>query len=170
VPGSGAWPAPPPLSARTASLSACLSLALLYSARRAAASARVVVFQAGADVAAHYIPMNNAVAAAAARRVLIDACVLGAAPSVFLQQAAQGTGARCAHPPARQHAALAPFLSELLLADAAVRARLLAPPAHDVNLRAHCFCHQRAQSLARLCTTCLSVWCESRALKCETCG
>lgn len=166
------WPESPQLSDKLSSFSSCLTLALLHGAQHAGvggARMRIIVFQAGADVAAHYIPVNNAVSAAAARGVLIDGCVLGTGASVFLQQAAQSTRGRYAHPPAAQHAALSPYLSELFLADASVRALLLQPPPHSVNLRAHCFCHKRPQSLAWLCTTCLSVWCENTG-RCDTCG
>ena len=164
------WPESPQFSEKTPSLSACLSLAILYAAQRTSiGGARIVIFQTGADIAAHYIPINNAVSAAAARGILIDACVLGTGASVFLQQAAQSTRGRYAHPPASQHAALSPYFSELFLADASVRSLLLQPPAHSVNLRAHCFCHKRSQSLAWLCTTCLSVWCSNTG-RCDTCG
>ena len=164
------WPESPPFSERTPSLSACLSLATLNAIQRTrVGGARLLIFQIGTDIAAHYIPINNAVSAASARGILIDACVLGTGASVFLQQAAQSTGGRYAHPHAKLHSGLSPYFSELFLADASVRSLLLQPPSHSVNLRAHCFCHKKPQSIAWLCTTCLSVWCENTG-QCDTCG
>lgn len=167
-------------SERTPSLTACLALGMCYALKSlgegiggagdsgAGGGARFVIFQAGADAPAHYVSFNNCVSAAAARKILIDSCVMGSAQSVFLQQAAQATSAQHLHPHESAHAGLLEELIVRLLNDAATRGQLLLPPAHSVSHLAHCFCHQRATALGWLCISCLSVWCTDGP--CATCG
>jgi len=170
------------LDARTCTLGSCLALALCFAGRQrregAAAGrplpARLCVFQASPDVPAHYISVVNAVYSALRMSVPVDSCVVGAAPSVFLQQAAYLTQGLHVAPDAAPAAAhwqnLLQFLVTLLLPSRRAReAELLLPLRRNVNLRAHCFCHRQHRSLAWLCYVCLSVWCRETEA-CATCG
>ena len=136
--------------------------------------ARLCVFQASPDVPAHYVSVVNAAYCALRMGVPVDSCAVGAAPSVFLQQAAyltQGLHVAPDAAAAAQHFQnLLQFLVTLLLPSRRAReGELLLPLRRNVNLRAHCFCHQRHRSLAWLCHVCLSVWCKEQS-ECATCG
>jgi len=170
------------LDARTPTLGSCLALALCFAGRQrregAAAGrqlpARLCVFQASADVPAHYVGVVNAVYSALRMGVPVDSCAVGGLPSVFLQQAAYLTQGLHVAPDAAAAAAHFPnllqFLVSLLLPSRRAReTELLLPLRRNVNLRAHCFCHQRHKSLAWLCYVCLSVWCRESE-QCATCG
>jgi transcription initiation factor TFIIH subunit 3 len=127
------------------------------------------VFSVSEDIASQYIPVNNCVFSAANRGFMIDACVLGPTPSIFLQQAAQQTGGQYCTPTISQHSSLLEYFIGLLLPHAALRRILLLPPAKAVTLRAHCFCHKEFRSMGFLCPTCLAVWCKD-FLTCPCCG
>ena len=179
------------------SLAACLSLAVCHQAKlqRTALGgvrARILVLQAAPDVPGDYIAVINAVYSAQRGGVVVDSVLLasgggsgsggkppassgaGGAPppptaSVFLQQASYLTNGTHSHPAAEQHANLLAYLVFLYGADAAERAKLLLPPAHNVDLRAHCFCHRQHRTSAWVCSTCLSIYC-AHAEVCAMCG
>lgn len=162
------------LDGRFASLPSVLAQGVCYIHRvrklRPRLRARILVFQAGPDLPSQYIPLINVAYSCQRHNIPLDSCLLGAVPSVLLQQAAHLTAGQHCAPEAKQHAGLLQYLLTLLLPDAALRStRLLMPPQHDVNLRAHCFCHKAHKTTAWLCTTCLSIWCAAHAV-CPTCG
>jgi hypothetical protein len=82
-------------------LAAGLSRALCYANRllprygastRHKAKPRILSLLAGADTPLQYIPVMNCIFAAQHAGVALDACILGAADSAFMQQAAHITG------------------------------------------------------------------------------
>lgn len=82
-------------------LAAGLSRALCYTSRllpryaastRHKAKPRILSLLAGADTPLQYIPVMNCIFAAQHAGVALDACILGAADSAFMQQAAHITG------------------------------------------------------------------------------
>lgn len=169
---------------RYASLSSCVSLALLHLNRQRASRhaggqggggggghfrGRLIVFQAGPDIPAQYISLINSTYSCQRLGVVLDSVVLCEAPSVLLQQAAHLTGGLHLHPAVQHHAHLLQYILTLLLPDALSRRDMRLPPSHGVDMRAHCFCHKRHVTQAWLCTICLSVWCHKMA-RCPTCG
>jgi hypothetical protein len=169
-------PLPPPLSPQLSSLTSCLALALCgLSARAGAPSApsgtRVLCLHGSADLLGQYIAFNNAARCAHHAGILIDSVVLGATPSVFLQQAAHQTGGMYLQPPLDMHKGLLQYLHHLVLPPGAHRSQVLLPPRTSVNLRAHCLCHRRFCDTALMCTTCLSLWCDQPASgQCPACS
>jgi Transcription factor Tfb4 len=183
------------ISKRHNSLAACLSLALCYNQTQKrihtskgglAASAggatggggdsgplrtRIIVFSAGPDRAVHYASTINAIFSAQRFGIPIDAVVLGDSPSSVLQQACDLTKGIYSHPSLETHNnnLLYQFLVNTHLPDAATREFLLPPPAHSVDLRASCFCHRKHVSLSYVCSVCLSIWCNPKAI-CPVCG
>jgi hypothetical protein len=101
--------------------------------------------------------------------VLLSAPDVGPKHSVFLEQAAHLTGGLHTHPRPEDHASLLAYLAFLYLGGTAERQRLLLPPAQSVDLRAHCFCHRQHQTVAWVCTVCLSIFCKYSEV-CATCG
>jgi len=132
---------------------------------------RIIVFQASPDNAAQYIQVINVFCSAARYSIPIDSVLLGTSASIFLQQAASLTNAQHLRPdPAVGHfAGFYQYLITLLLPDIRTRQDLLLPPQNDVDLRAHCFCHQQHVTTAWLCFVCLSIWCKQLDI-CRTCG
>jgi len=178
--GDGSYSAPaspalPPLSRSLASLTSCLNLALCsLNARRGAlagspASTRLVCFHSSPDPLGQYIAFNNGARSAHHMGVVIDSVVLGAMPSVFLQQAAHQTGGLYLHPATELHKGLLHYFLHLLLPPAELRTEIHLPPRTSVNLKAHCLCHKRFCETAFMCTTCLSLWCQASAV-CPACS
>lgn len=168
--------AEPDVNTRYGSLGSCLSLALCYAHKQRKSnpklSCRIIVFQASSDVPAQYISVINGVYSAQRLGIPIDSCLLNSKErSVFLQQAAYLTAGQHLRPDpaAGHHASLLQYFIMLLLPDARTRSDMLLPPQHDVNLRAHCFCHKEHKSVAWLCYVCLSIWCKAEPV-CPTCG
>ncbi|WIA15471.1 hypothetical protein OEZ85_002111 [Tetradesmus obliquus] len=112
-------------------LAAGLSRALCYTSRllpryaastRHKAKPRILSLLAGADTPLQYIPVMNCIFAAQHAGVALDACILGAADSAFMQQAAHITGGVYLRP--HQPAALLQYLLGVFSADTATRASL----------------------------------------------
>jgi len=179
------------IGTRLCSMAACLCAAVCHINRRRVTaprhSSRVLVFQAGSDVAADYIALVNAIYTCVRLDVPIDSVNLAYSPptkslrdsssdlqppshALVLQQAALVSGGRHSTPNPRQRAALLEFLLTVCLPDNAARSTsLLLPLSAGADLRAHCFCHAQQQSLGWVCPVCLAVWC-SFAERCGTCG
>jgi len=165
---------PPSALLRTSPLSGALSRALCYlqRAQRGAAGAaalapRILALSGGSDTAGQYVPMMNAIFAAQSAGVPLDACLLGAGESAYLQQAASLTGGLYLRPP--RPAALLQYLLSVFAVDPAARAQLRLPQSRGVDFRASCFCHKRPVDVGLVCSVCLSIYCADCAA-CSTCG
>ena len=164
------------------SMAACISLAVCYQSKQRqqfgpGLHSRILLFQAAPDIPADYIAVINAVYSAQRSGVVIDSVMLSAPtaagaeapPSVFLQQASYLTGGHHAHPGPDQHRNLLAYLIFLFSSDSLERQKLLLPPPHNVDLRAHCFCHRQHRTIAWVCSTCLSIYC-AYSESCAMCG
>eukprot|EP00898_Chlorokybus_atmophyticus_P006093 jgi/Chlat1/6485/Chrsp45S05978 len=165
--------AKPPEDGGNASLvSGALSLALCYIHKASLgppphAHARILVLQGSPDHPPQYIAVMNSIFSAQRSGVPVDACVLGASDSPFLQQAAHITGGVYARP--RRPAALLQYLMTIFGADAFSRQFLQLPKPTGVDFCASCFCHKRPIDLGYVCSVCLSIFCQP-SKECSTCG
>jgi transcription initiation factor TFIIH subunit 3 len=168
---AGAVPASAPRRRGPSPLSGALSraLCLIQRATRAPAALapRILCLHGSADHPAQYVAMMNAIFSAQAGHVPIDACLLGAAESPFLQQAASLTGGVYLRP--ARPAALLQYLLSVFAADAGSRSALALPQPRGVDFRASCFCHKRPVDVGYVCSVCLSIFCAVCA-ECSTCG
>lgn len=129
---------------------------------------RIVVISVSDSEPSQYIPMMNAVFAAAHAQVAIDTLALSGDPT-FLQQACfntNGTFLKASNPQG-----LLTYLMFGLIADTEARESLI-PPTHDtVDFRAACFCHGKVVDTGFVCSICLSIFCElPENAECLTCG
>ncbi|CAL8466549.1 g6085 [Coccomyxa elongata] len=165
-------------SARPAVLAGALSraLCLINKAQvgnggtgggRAPGRARLLVLKGSPDATEQYISVMNAIFAAQKVEVVIDACMLGAHDSAFLQQAAHLTDGVYLRP--KHKGALLQYLLTVFCGDAFSRSFLELPRPAGVDFRAACFCHRRAIDLGYVCSVCLSIFCEN-VTDCSTCG
>jgi transcription factor TFB4 len=173
-------------SSRLTSLAACLCAAIcrhnrIHSSHPTHRS-RILVLQAGPDVATDYTATMNAVYSCQRLGVPIDSVDIfgptsapGARSSateklLVLQQASHISGGIHGAPTSTQRSSLLEYLVAAFLPDASLRRfPLLLPPAAGADLRAHCFCHSKQQSVAWICSVCLAVWCELNR-ECAACG
>lgn len=135
--------------------------------QRRGAPPRLLCLKAAPDSPPQYLASMNAAFSAQRCGVVVDACVLGAGHSAFLQQAAHLTGGVYVRP--ARPAALLQYLLAVFLASPAERQWLALPAATPVDLRASCFCHRRPVDIGYACSVCLSVFCQ-RGPECATCG
>lgn len=113
----------------------------------------------------------NAIFAAQASGVALDALVLGASDSAFLQQATHQTGGLYMR--ATEAAGMLEYLLGAFSADTATRESLsISGSSQVVDLRASCFCHKQVIDQGYICSVCLSIFCKAnmKATKCLTCG
>ena len=152
-------------------LSGALSRALCYVQRATRGPSplqpRLLCLHGSADAPAQYVAVMNAIFCAQSASVPIDACLLGATESPFLQQAASLTGGVYLRPP--RPAALLQYLLAVFAADGASRAALRLPAPRGVDFRASCFCHKRPVDTGYVCSVCLSIFC-ALVPECSTCG
>ncbi|EIE26291.1 transcription factor Tfb4 [Coccomyxa subellipsoidea C-169] len=162
--------------ARPAVLAGALSRALCLINKAQLASAggsrtrkqpRLLCLKGSPDATEQYISVMNAIFAAQRCEVVIDACMLGASDSAFLQQAAHLTNGIYLRP--KHKDALLQYLLTIFCGDAFSRSFLQLPRPIGVDFRAACFCHRRAIDLGYVCSVCLSIFCES-ITECSTCG
>ncbi|KAK9916655.1 hypothetical protein WJX75_005410 [Coccomyxa subellipsoidea] len=163
-------------SARPAVLAGALSraLCLIHKAQlsdggssRTRKQPRLLCLKGSPDATEQYISVMNAIFAAQRCEVVIDACMIGASDSVFLQQAAHLTNGIYLRP--KHKGALLQYLLTLFCGDAFSRSFLQLPRPIGVDFRAACFCHRRAIDLGYVCSVCLSIFCEN-VTECSTCG
>ncbi|EJP61268.1 transcription factor tfb4 [Beauveria bassiana ARSEF 2860] len=148
--------------------------ALLDAAQASGATApppmkgRILVLSVSDSESAQYIPIMNAVFAAAHSHVAIDTLAL-AGDATFLQQACFGTGGvflRAANPQG-----LLAYLMFGMIADSEAREALVAPAHDTVDFRAACFCHGNVVDTGFVCSICLSIFCDlPENAECLTCG
>jgi transcription initiation factor TFIIH subunit 3 len=113
----------------------------------------------------------NAIFAAQASGVALDALVLGPSDSAFLQQAAHLTGGLYMR--ATEAAGMLEYLLGAFSADTATREALsITSSSQAVDYRASCFCHKQIIDTGYICSVCLSIFCKAnmKAVKCLTCG
>lgn len=119
------------------------------------------------DAPMQYIPVMNAIFSAQRADVTIDALLLAALDSSFLQQAAHLTGGLYFKPPNGQ--ALLSYMLNYFACDTHTRSQLDVAQSLGVDFRASCFCHKFIIETGFVCSVCLSIFCQpSRA--CSTCG
>jgi len=151
-------------------LSGALSLALCYinriSKENRFIKPRILVLQISPDVSSQYIPVMNCIFSAQKKSVPVDACMLTNNDSTFLQQASHITGGIFIKP-AHQDGLLQ-YLLSCFLADRFTRCYLNMPTQNRVDYRASCFCHKKVIDVGFVCSVCLSIFCELRAV-CSTC-
>lgn len=128
---------------------------------------RILVIQKSLDVSEHYIAIMNGIFSAQKKNVAVDACILTAEHSSFLQQAAYLTGGIYYKP--SDFSGLLQYLISIYLPDPSLRKLLKLPSQDSVDFRAMCFCHREVISTAYVCPVCLSLFCEFRPI-CSTCG
>eukprot|EP00656_Telonema_subtile_P009745 TRINITY_DN14603_c0_g1_i2.p1 TRINITY_DN14603_c0_g1~~TRINITY_DN14603_c0_g1_i2.p1 ORF type:complete len:221 (+),score=42.42 TRINITY_DN14603_c0_g1_i2:179-841(+) len=160
------------VSGDTPKLSSALATALCYLNAGTSANnqiePRLLVVQASDDTPAQYISMMNCIFAAQRMEAYIDACVLGAKESVFLQQAChitQGVYWRVSH----KDKALLQYLLTAFLPGRATRSILQLPQPETIDLRAMCFDTKTVVDLAHVCSVCLSIFSQDLPT-CATCG
>ncbi len=128
---------------------------------------RVLCMLGSPDASMQYIPVMNAIFSAQRAEVVVDAVVLAAEDSSFLQQAAHLTGGLYFRPACA--AALLGVLLNYFVCDTATRKQLDVTQELGVDFRASCFCHKYVIETGYVCSVCLSIFCQpSRA--CTTCG
>ncbi|RLN96469.1 hypothetical protein BBJ28_00000627 [Nothophytophthora sp. Chile5] len=128
---------------------------------------RILVIQKAPDVSEHYIAIMNGIFSAQKKSVAVDACILSAEHSSFMQQAAYLTGGIYYKP--NDAGGLLQYLISIYLPDPSMRKLLKLPSQDSVDFRAMCFCHREVISTAFVCPVCLSLFCEFRPI-CSTCG
>ncbi len=152
-------------------LSGALSRALCYVQRATRGPSplqpRLLCLHGSGDAPAQYVAVMNAIFCAQSLEVPIDACLLGATESPFLQQAANLTEGVYLRPP--RPAALLQYLLSVFAADKKTRGALRLPVPRGVDFRASCFCHKRPVDTGYVCSVCLSIFC-GLVDECSTCG
>ncbi|KXZ56616.1 hypothetical protein GPECTOR_1g555 [Gonium pectorale] len=128
---------------------------------------RVLVLYGSSDSPMQYIPVMNAIFSAQRAQVALDAVVLGAEDSSFLQQAAHLSGGLYFRPTSGR--GLLGVLLNNFVADTGTRGQLDAAQALGVDFRASCFCHKFVIETGYVCSVCLSIFCRPSAA-CSTCG
>lgn len=169
----------PPSLAEVA-LSGALSRALCavrrqlprYDTARHRGRPRILVLSATPDSPVQYIPVMNAIFAAQAVKVVVDALVLHTGGCSFLQQAAHLTGGLFYQPKPLHGHGLLQYLLTLFSADTHTRSSLNLPTLSSVDYRASCFCHKEIIDTGYICSVCLSIFCKKnmRLAACLTCG
>ena len=129
---------------------------------------RILIIQGSEDMASQYIPMMNCIFTAQKIGVLVDACVLGAKESTFLQQATDLTNGSYLRLPKYQKSLLQQLFT-VFLPSKDCRKQLNIPLQNQVDFRASCFCHRNTINTGYVCSVCLSIFCEFKAI-CTTCG
>lgn len=162
------------------SLAAALSMGLCYCNSRSvdpnvleALSPRVLVVQASGDQTVQYIGAMNSAFAAQKSKVLVDAFVLTDQGSTILQQMCHLTGGIFFAPMELYPQSLTQYLLSVFLVDKATRSVLAPPVQPPVPLKASCFCHQKLVEKGKVCSACLSVFCEAYLrdkFLCPTCN
>ncbi|XP_024522776.1 general transcription and DNA repair factor IIH subunit TFB4 isoform X4 [Selaginella moellendorffii] len=153
-------------------LSASLSMALCYIQRAlkekiGPSKPRMLCLQASPDAPHQYIAIMNAIFSAQRSMVPIDACMVGAQHSAFLQQAADITGGTYLMP--QQADSLLEYLMTIFTVDLHSRQFIQLPRSAGVDFRASCFCHKRTIDMGYICSVCLSIFCKQHK-ECSTCG
>lgn len=144
---------------------------------RSARNSKILVAQISCDAPSSYNAIMNTIFSAQKFGVPVDALVLSAEDSSFLQQACLLTGGVYLRPPLGSSAgggALQLLLTHCLPCPAARRV-LRSPLQSSVDFRASCCCHGRPADFTFLCSVCLSLFCPPGAGaaqldKCEVCG
>ena len=164
-------PAPP--SDAPSLLAGALSMGLCHinRAKRAAPKlrSRVLVVSASAESSASYVPLMNAIFSAHKLALPIDALVLHATDSLYLQQACSITQGLYAHPSPASQQSLLPLLLLTFLPDTLTRGHLVTGGQVEVDYRAVCFCHRKPVHQAMVCPVCLAVYCTATP-RCPMCG
>ncbi|GFR41172.1 hypothetical protein Agub_g1838, partial [Astrephomene gubernaculifera] len=119
------------------------------------------------DTSMQYIPVMNAIFSAQRAQVVIDAVVLAAEDSSFMQQAAHLTGGLYFRPSSSR--GLLGCLMNHFVCDTATRGQLDVTQALGVDFRASCFCHKYVIETGFVCSVCLSIFCQP-SRECSTCG
>ncbi|XP_010273664.1 PREDICTED: RNA polymerase II transcription factor B subunit 4 isoform X2 [Nelumbo nucifera] len=145
-------------------LSGSLSLALCYIQKVFRSGPlhpqpRILCLQGSSDGPEQYVAIMNAIFSAQRSMVPIDACVIGAQHSAFLQQASYITGGVYLKPP--QLDGLFQYLSTVFSTDLQSRSFLQLPKPVGVDFRASCFCHKKTIDMGYICSVCLSIFCLS---------
>jgi len=161
-----------PDPAASSKLSSAISLALCYlhsvDPTDCAPEPRIFIVQASKDSPAQYISTMNCIFAAQRMEAYIDACVLAAEDSIFLQQACHITEGVYWRVSPTQKALLQYFLTAFLPGKA-TRCTLQLPQPEKIDLRAMCFDRKEPVEMAHVCSVCLSIF--SKAMpNCATCG
>ncbi|KAL7681120.1 putative TFIIH subunit Tfb4/GTF2H3, von Willebrand factor A-like domain superfamily [Plasmopara halstedii] len=160
-------PAKPNQTAIAASLSRSLCFINRAINEEADLRPRILIVQKSSDVSEHYIAIMNGIFSAQKKNVAVDACILAAEHSSFMQQAAYLTGGIYYKP--TDHSGMLQYLISIYLPDPYMRKLLRLPSQDSVDFRAMCFCHREVISTAYVCPVCLSLFCEFQPI-CSTCG
>ncbi|KAK5997302.1 General transcription and DNA repair factor IIH subunit tfb4 [Cladobotryum mycophilum] len=129
---------------------------------------RIVVISVSDSEPSQYIPIMNAVFAAAHAQVAIDTIALAGDPT-FLQQACFNTNGIFLQ--ASNPQGLLTYLMFGLIPDTEARQSLISPTHDTVDFRTACFCHGKVIDTGFVCSICLSIFCEvPENSECLTCG
>ncbi|XP_057797360.1 general transcription and DNA repair factor IIH subunit TFB4-like isoform X5 [Salvia miltiorrhiza] len=153
-------------------LSGSLSMALCYIQRVFRTvplhpQPRILCLHGSPDGPGQYVAIMNSIFSAQRSMVPIDACVIGAQHSAFLQQASYITGGVYLKPQILD--GLFQYLSTVFATDLHSRCFLQLPKPTGVDFRASCFCHKNTIDMGYICSVCLSIFCKHQK-KCSTCG
>ncbi|KOS22284.1 RNA polymerase II transcription factor B subunit 4 [Escovopsis weberi] len=161
------------LSSSSAVAGGGISEAAAVAATSTAASpklkGRIVVVSVSDSEPSQYIPIMNAVFAAAHAQVAIDTVALAGEPT-FLQQACFNTNGIFLK--ASDPQGLLTYLMFGLIPDTEARQSLVSPAHDTVDFRTACFCHGKVIDTGFVCSICLSIFCsippDSDCLICGT--
>jgi len=128
---------------------------------------RVLCVSGSSDPTEQYVPIMNCLFSAQRLGARIDTLRIGTSDSPFLQQAAHLTGAAYVKP-CRPENVLQHMLARFA-PDEVSGSLLCRVPPPAVDFRASCFCHQKPVDIGRVCSACLSIFCED-VDRCSTCG
>ncbi|CEG40953.1 general transcription factor iih [Plasmopara halstedii] len=141
-------PAKPNQTAIAASLSRSLCFINRAINEEADLRPRILIVQKSSDVSEHYIAIMNGIFSAQKKNVAVDACILAAEHSSFMQQAAYLTGGIYYKP--TDHSGMLQYLISIYLPDPYMRKLLRLPSQDSVDFRAMCFCHREVISTAHI--------------------
>lgn len=128
---------------------------------------RVLCIAGSADPTEQYVPVMNCLFSAQRLGARVDSLRIASVDSPFLQQAAHLTGGAYVRP-RKPESVLQHMIARFAPDDVSSKQlRRILPPA--VDFRASCFCHKRPVDIGRVCSACLSIFCEDVS-ECSTCG
>jgi len=128
---------------------------------------RLLVLQLGKDHAPSYNSIMNSIFSADKMSAPVDAVILAATDSHFLQQACYLTRGVYQRPVDQRD--LLQVLLTHCLPSSFSRQTLQLPVQRTVDFRAACACHKKPVEFAYMCSVCLALFCE-RGDVCQVCG
>ncbi len=123
-----------------------------------------------ADRSLRYISFMNCVFSSQKLGVRMDSCNLSPSDATFLQQAASITAGVYVRVSADSQCGLLQYLLSVFLLDRPSSRVLRTPAAVAVDFRPSCFCHRLKVEQGRVCSVCLSVFCEESSHQMKQCG